>query len=337
MEDCIAREPKRTLKGKVKKIIHLVARYLECSPTELVAEREKAGYSNVVYKVSHGDTKYLYKEYLANSRDIKELQWQMFFKSPRILYECKTYRIDEYIDHVALSKSLFKDENVLISLAKALACIHSEKRELPSAEMDIFYLDRMVQERESLNSKIKFVRFMQICKKIEKKINQLYSESLFKDDLCLCHNDLQFGNILILPEKEAKIIDFEHVSRNIPTVEIANLFNEASTNYAARGAPLAKKQHFIQSESAKIFVKEYLRQRSNTISVGKFLQEVEKMQSIPHYYWFIWAIQMLLTNKEKSSLDYFSFAMNRLQYLHRENFITKNNFKEMQCIIRNSQ
>ncbi|EIJ89060.1 hypothetical protein NEQG_00879 [Nematocida parisii ERTm3] len=336
MEDNVKRSQGRVLKGKASKAKMAASKFLKCDPSELVAEKEKAGYSNIVYKIIKGKDKYLYKEYLAKTKESMELRWQRFFKSPKILFECEYYHIDEYIDHVPLTKELIKNKEIIQNLARAVAEIHSAENVPECREMNIFYLNAMKRERNNLNSRIRFIRFAQICKKIEKKIECHYSESMFSKDMCICHNDLQFGNILVLPHMKTKIIDFEHVSINIPTVDIANLFNEACTNYNARGAPLLKKQHFIKTNNAKIFVKEYLDHRGINIPTEKVLQEIEKMQTISHYYWFIWATDMILKNKTKSGLDYMTFAKYRLQYLEKDNFITKNNIKELISFITNS-
>lgn len=328
----IKQHKRKTLRGKGRKAIKAVANYIKCDESELHAEREGLAYSNAVYKVYRGEKKYLYKEYMGTSgSEAAELQWQKYFEMPKILYESAKYRIDEYIEHRPLTKQLVKCPHILRNIAKQVAKIHGAKTPVEIEEKD--YFQTIVKERCSLRNKICSSRFMEICNKIEKKIKKLCCESLFKDSLHICHNDLQFGNILVLPTQDILIIDFEHLSTNILTVDIANFFNEASTNYKARGAPVSK-NHFMNTEYARVFLTEYFKERSINISISKVLKEIERVRSIPYYYWFIWAVKILVQEKKQPGLDYFLFAMQRLQYLEQDNFITQTNVKELRsCIV----
>lgn len=325
-------ETKGKSPGKKGRAIRAVAKYLESPESDVTAKREGLGYSNIVYKVTRGEDSYLYKEYVSDKKsEPYELAWQKYFKSPRILYECKEYRIDEYIAHKKLSKVSVKDPLVIKSIAKELAKIHESK--IP-VKQNRYYKDILREERALLNKSIDSRRFFEICKKIERKIEGLYKESIFTDSCVLCHNDMQFGNILLLPSDRVMLIDFEHVSINIPTVDIAGFFNEASTNYKARGAPVSDR-HFMHTPHAIVFIKAYLKERSISIEPGKVLQEIEKVKSVSDYYWFIWAVRILGKDTMQKGLDYFSFAMNRLEYLQKEGFITRTNLKEMKSLVRN--
>ncbi|KAI5189913.1 choline/ethanolamine kinase [Nematocida minor] len=319
-------------KGKAKRAIKAVAHYLGCSESELSAERQGLGYSNIVFKVSSENNSYLYKEYLSDiTLDSFELKWQKHFERPKVLFETSKYRIDEYIEHRVMTKSSLKNPEVLKGIAKQLSAMHSTKTP-PGA--NVYYANLLKDQKNKVASKISSIRFFEICKKIEKKIETLCSNSIFKNSLKVCHNDLQFGNILLLPTNEVVIIDFEHVSLNIPSIDIAGFFNEACTNYRQRGAPLAEK-HFLHTEYAKIFLKAYLKEQGISAPVNKVLKEIEKVRSVSHYYWFVWAIAMLVKEKKQASLDYFAFAMNRLRYLQQDDFITSTNVKELRRFIAN--
>lgn len=319
-------------KGKAKRAIRAVAEYLRCPETELTAEREGLGYSNIVFKVSKGEKRYLYKEYLDHAKtETAELKWQKYFECPNILFECSRYRIDEYINHTVLSKKTLKTPTVLKNIAKELGRMH---RLEPPAGMNRAYMEILKEQRSHLVGIIGNRRFFEICKKIERKIEYLYEESIFRTGLSLCHNDLQFGNILLLPSNTAVLIDFEHVSMNIPTVDIAGFFNEASTNYRVRGAPVSKR-HFSCTKYAVIFLNAYLKERDISVPIERVAKEIEKVRPVANYYWFIWAVNMLGKENIQKSLDYFSFAMYRLNYLQRDGFITETNVKEMKSFVKN--
>ncbi|KAI5180726.1 choline/ethanolamine kinase [Nematocida sp. AWRm80] len=288
---------------------------------ELSAEIETLGYSNIVFKITSRTSKYLYKEYLnkRNSSEKWEILWQKFLGSPKILFETDQYRIDEYIDHSNLNASLIQDKEILSSIAYKLSQIHIL---IPPPNMRSTYFEEMVKRRIRVQSILKESIFSEECIKIEESISNRMSTSIFTNSTVLAHNDLQFGNILVLDDKSVVLVDFEHMAINSSVIEIANLFNELSTDYSKKGGPLDK-IHFVDRPEAIWFIKEYINIRKLPITPTEYIQEVKKVLDIPQYYWFIWAIEMILFSEHRTaSFDYQSYALKRLKYIQSSGTIT---------------
>ncbi|KAI5184617.1 choline/ethanolamine kinase [Nematocida homosporus] len=314
-------------RGIARKAILRTARLLGCNEKDLTAEKEALGYTNAVFKVTKGTQRYLYKEYSQKDhQENTELEWQKFFQFPPILFVSPEYRIDEYIEHFNMSRKMVRDKDVLIKLAKEIGRFH---KTVPPEQMAEPFLDLIKKTRERVSKRLRSDRFVDICQKIEGKIQSLLDSSLFFNRPCLCHNDIQFGNILVLPDKTLKLIDFEHVALNYPTVEIANLFNEMNTNYQRKGAPVSTKS-LLSPELERLFISEYLKEVKAKCSVDDFLSEVERMKCIPQYYWILWAINEYLgRSNSKGSFDYFTFMSHRLDLLHKHKLITITSSKEI--------
>lgn len=343
-KESIKQEKERKIKrGKEKRALTRMAKHLSCDEKELSLQREVLGYSNVVFKVLHGKEKYLYKEYThgvdgephkGNKNSISEteryeIMWQRYFDFPRILFVCAEYKIDEYVEHENLTRKKITKKETLKELAKRIAQLHISE---PLKEITKTYTETLEENRINVCKKVRSRVFTEICKKIEKKINVCNERSPFRQKMRLCHNDLQFGNILLLPDARIELIDFEHVSINDPLIEIANLFNEICTDYKKKGAPVQQK--LLSTNLMLFFLNEYLKHTKDTITPEEMLQEIESLRAIPCYYWIIWAIKGLLQEKRNSGLDHFLFITHRLELLREGGLITATNAKEIKKILR---
>lgn len=322
---------KKVLKrGKAWRALNRVAQLLNCSESELVAAKETLGYSNTVFKVSKGKQNYLYKEYLpTDGSAAAELEWQKLFQTPRVLFETPLYRIDEYIEHKPGIRRLIRTRSVLESLATAVAQMHAT---VPPPQLATDYLALMAHKRQLLEKRINHRRFAEICQKLEARFARLYQHSLLAKCYTLCHNDLQPGNILVRPDGQVQLIDFEHVSMNLPTVELANFFNELSSDYSKKDAPF--RAFPLSPETTLGFIEQYLAQTTFTCTPAEFLSEVEAMRGVSCYYWALWGISLVLEKKSSNkSLDYFRFVLNKLDYLRASRLLTPTNVKEVKQIL----
>ncbi|OAG29193.1 choline/ethanolamine kinase [Nematocida displodere] len=330
-------EAKEKIKrGKVRKALKNVATYLNCAESELTADKEPLGYTNSVFRVARKEERYIYKEYSGKKEGCSELFWQKFFGFPKILKEDKEYRIDEYVQNLSLSRRITRTNGFLIELAGRIASVHKSS---PPPTHGLTYLEAMQQASKNICLKLRNTRLYTIFTRIEKKITAIYQESLFLGKMSICHNDLQVGNILLLPDGTIQLIDFEHVSMNLPTVEIANLFLELSTNYQKKGAPVSTSLS-LSSPQKTLFHRTYLSQTkpssTSAITPEQFGVETDKMKGVVCYYWILWATALLVDTPPKTNgFDYFCFIEYRLQYLCEEGLIARTNIKEIKSAIIN--
>ncbi|KAI5172352.1 choline/ethanolamine kinase [Nematocida sp. LUAm3] len=314
-------------RGKGKRAVERTAELLGCSEKELTCEREPLGYTNAVYRVVHKEKKYLYKEYqAAKEKQDNELKWQRFFKFPDVLIDLPEYRIDKYIDHQRMNKKLLMQKKVLGTLARRVALFHSI---VPPESMSYTFLALIEKSREKTCKLIKSKRFQDICMRIEKHVQKSFNEAMFPQTLSLCHNDLQMGNILLLPDKSVELIDFEHVSLNYPCADISNFFNEIETNYQKKGCPIESTSFFRQGLDT-YFISEYLKEREWEYAEKDFLEEIRRMRPIYHYYWFLWGVTSYIRkpNSEEAHGNLL-YAINRIEYLKSYNWITASSMREL--------
>ncbi|KAI5189952.1 choline/ethanolamine kinase [Nematocida sp. AWRm77] len=317
-------------RGKARNAIKRVAAMLGCAENELRAEKKVLGYTNSVFTVYRGSDKYIYKEYAYPEENISaEIEWQRFFQAPKVLLESPLYRIDEYIEHMPQTKQNIKRKGTLKEIAKALAKMHSAT---PPSHLAVAYLTVLARKREHLEKRIKHKRFSAIFRGIEKHVVSLYSSSVLPSTCFPCHNDLQLGNILVCLDGRVMLIDFEHVSLNLPTAEIATFFTELASDYSKKNGALGA---FPLSESTTLsFIEEYLAHTKLKISPSVFLEEVEKMKAVAWYYEVLWSIPFILDiNTTKQGFHYFAYMVSRLGYLCDRNYLTPTNVKEIKKIL----
>ncbi|KAH8515632.1 hypothetical protein H0E87_004183 [Populus deltoides] len=151
---------------------------------------------------------------------------------------------------------------------------------------------------------------------LENEINMLEKE-LSHDylDIGFCHNDLQYGNIMLDEEtRSITLIDYEYASFNPVAYDIANHFCEMVANYHSETPHILDYSKYPELEERHRFVLAYLCSAGKQPSEDEaelLLQEVEKYTLASHVFWGLWGIISGYVNKIE--FDYMEYARQRFQ------------------------
>lgn len=129
-----------------------------------------------------------------------------------------------------------------------------------------------------------------------------------------CHNDLQYGNIMIYEEtKQVTLIDYEYASSNPVAFDIANHFCEMAADYhTATPHVLDFTKHPDTDEQGR-FVQTYLSssgEKPSDVEVEKLLGLIAKYTLASHLFWGLWGIISEHVNKN-IDFEYKEYARQR--------------------------
>lgn len=150
---------------------------------------------------------------------------------------------------------------------------------------------------------------------LEKEITALESE-FSGEDKCIgfCHNDLQYGNIMIDEDTKAlTIIDYEYSSFNPVAYDIANHFCEMAADYHSEEPHLLDYTKYPDFDERKRFVQTYLissdGEEPNAEKVKDLLNSIEKYALASHLFWGLWGI--ISEHVNDIDFDYMDYARQR--------------------------
>ncbi|XP_066335329.1 probable choline kinase 2 [Miscanthus floridulus] len=130
-----------------------------------------------------------------------------------------------------------------------------------------------------------------------------------------CHNDLQYGNIMIYEEtRQVTLIDYEYASFNPIAFDIANHFCEMAADYHTATPHMLDFSKYPDIEEQRRFVQTYLSSAGEKPSDGeveKLLGLIAKYTLASHLFWGLWGIISAHVNKN-IDFEYKEYARQRL-------------------------
>ncbi|KAJ4720434.1 Choline kinase [Melia azedarach] len=233
-------------------------------------------------------------------------------QGPRLLGRFPNGRIEEFIHARTLSASDMCDPEISALIAAKMKEFHdlnmpgsknvhlwdrsrnwlkAAKSLCPVEEAKAFRLDAIEEEISTL----------------EKALHQNHQRMGF------CHNDLQYGNIMIDEEtKSITIIDYEYASYNPIAYDIANHFCEMAADYHSETPHLMDYSKYPDLEERTRFVRAYLSStgdQPSDVEVQQLLQDVEKYTLASHLSWGLWGI--ISEHVNGIDFDYIEYARQR--------------------------
>ncbi|XP_020965484.1 probable choline kinase 2 isoform X3 [Arachis ipaensis] len=299
--DYLPREAKEILKSLASKWKNVL------DPNAMEVINLKGAMTNEVFKVKWqtptGETsqRVLVRMYgegteIFFNRDDEIRAFECISKSgygPRLLGRFANGRIEEFINARTLLASDLRDPSISALIAIKMKEFHDlnmpgpkkvhlwdvlrkwlvEARKLASPEeVKMFHLDAMDNEISLLEERL----------------------STTHQKIGFCHNDLQYGNIMIDEEtKSLTLIDYEYASYNPIAYDIANHFCEMAANYHTETPHILNYKNYPDLEERRRFVNTYLSSsgaQPNGSEVEDLLQEIEKYTLANHIFWGVWGI-----------------------------------------------
>lgn len=148
------------------------------------------------------------------------------------------------------------------------------------------------------------------------KLENLISDSEgYHQEIGFCHNDLQYGNIMM--DKDSRsitIIDYEYASYNPIAYDLANHFCEMTADYHSDTPHLLDYTKYPDFEERQGFVKIYLSaegKKPSNAEVEQLVNNSEKYTLANHLFWGLWGLISSYVNK--IDFDYKEYARQRFQ------------------------
>lgn len=131
-----------------------------------------------------------------------------------------------------------------------------------------------------------------------------------------CHNDLQYGNIMV-DERTGTVtlIDYEYSAYNAVAFDVANFFCEMAADYHSETPHVLDYSEYPAYEERWRFVEAYLRASANggappgRHEVAALVEEAEAYKLLSHIHWGLWGL--ISGAFSDISFDYFEYARQR--------------------------
>lgn len=251
------------------------------------------------------------------NRDVEVQTFECMSKhgqGPRLLGRFAEGRVEEFIHARTLSAADLRDPDVSALIAFKLREFHN--LEMPGSKNVVLW-DRIrnwLKEARTLctDEDAKEFRF----DALEEEICVLEKELSWDDQtIGFCHNDLQYGNIMMDEETRLiTIIDYEYASYNPIAYDIANHFCEMTANYHTETPHVLDYGAYPGLGERKRFVHNYMSSggdQPNDAEINQLVEDAEKYTLANHLHWGLWGIISGYVND--IDFDYKEYARQRFR------------------------
>nr|ACG40618.1 choline/ethanolamine kinase [Zea mays] len=245
-------------------------------------------------------------------------------QGPRLLGRFPNGRVEEFIHARTLSAADLRDPEISALVASKLREFHNLDMPGPKSVLIWDRLRNWLRTAKSLCPPEEAKEFR--LDSLENQITALENEcSGDYQWIGFCHNDLQYGNIMIDEETNVlTIIDYEYASFNPVAYDIANHFCEMAADYHSSKPHILDYSRYPDVDEQKRFVKTYLNisgEEPDAEVVENLLQSIEKHTLASHLVWGLWGI--ISDHVNDIDFDYKEYARQRFeQYWHKSAILT---------------
>ncbi|GLJ52395.1 hypothetical protein SUGI_1114460 [Cryptomeria japonica] len=239
-------------------------------------------------------------------------------QGPRLLGRFPNGRLEEFLNARTLSAPDLRDPSISQKIAVKLHEFHKLDIE-GSSHPRLWDRLRDWQEKSKRLSKPEIVEEFQL-NGLQAEITKLRSAiSKPGERVGFCHNDLQYGNIMI-NEKDGNVtlIDYEYATYNPVAFDIANHFCEMMADYHTGTPHLLDEKKYPDFSERWRFVESYLKGSGDDdkCNVEKLMEDIDHYVLASHIHWGLWGI--LYANVAEIDFDYLGYARERfrLYYQH---------------------
>ncbi|GMH31626.1 hypothetical protein Nepgr_033470 [Nepenthes gracilis] len=256
-------------------------------------------------------------------------------QGPRLLGRFSEGRVEEFIRARTLSARDLRNAEISALIAAKMREFHNLDMPGPKTVFLWSRIRNWLKSAKSVCSLLDANEFRLVH--LEDEILMLENE-LSRDgqEIGFCHNDLQYGNIMIADEtKTITLIDYEYASYNPVAFDLANHFCEMAADYHTEKPHILDYSKYPGLEERQRFVRAYLGASGNEPGeeeVEELIQDTEKYTLANHILWGLWGIMSARVNK--IDFNYTEYARQRFhQYWLRKPML----LDESQAPIPNSK
>ncbi|KAK2634386.1 hypothetical protein Ddye_029178 [Dipteronia dyeriana] len=241
-------------------------------------------------------------------------------QGPRLLGRFPNGRVEEFINARTLSASDMRDPGIAALIAAKMKEFHDLDMSGPKKACLWDRMRNWLKAANSLSPPEEAKSFR--LDAIDEEISMLEKELRGTNQrLGFCHNDLQYGNIMIDEEtKSITIIDYEYASYNPIAYDLANHFCEMAADYHTETPHLLDYSKYPDLEERQRFLLAYMGSTGdqlNDVEMSQLLEDVEKYTLASHLIWGLWGI--ISEHVNEIDFDYIEYARQRFyQYWLRK-------------------
>ncbi|KAK7277375.1 hypothetical protein RIF29_18526 [Crotalaria pallida] len=235
-------------------------------------------------------------------------------QGPRLLGRFTSGRVEEFIHARTLSAPDLRGPEISALIATKMREFHN--LHMPGAKKAQLWqrVRKWVNHAKSLCSPKDAKNFG--LDKLDAEIDML--EVLLSEgdqEIGFCHNDLQYGNIMIDEEtRSITLIDYEYASYNPIAYDLANHFCEMAANYHSDNPHALDYSKYPGPEERRRFIHIYLSSEGKTpsnIEVEQLANVAEKYTLANHLFWGLWGVISSYVNT--IDFNYKEYARQRFQ------------------------
>ncbi|XP_051129055.1 probable choline kinase 2 [Andrographis paniculata] len=241
-------------------------------------------------------------------------------QGPRLLGRFSNGRVEEFIRARTLTAADLRDPEISALIATKMREFH--QLDMPGSKTVTLWkrLCHWLKEATRLSSEKEAEEFR--FNDLDNEISMLQKNLSTGNQLVgFCHNDLQYGNIMMDEiTKLITIIDYEYASYNHVAFDIANHFCEMAADYHTENPHVMDYKKYPGLEERRRFICIYLNgsgKQPSDSEVNQLLEIVEKFTLASHLAWGLWGI--ISEHVNKIDFDYMEYARQRFrQYWARK-------------------
>ncbi|WOL09032.1 lysine--tRNA ligase isoform X1 [Canna indica] len=235
-------------------------------------------------------------------------------QGPLLLGRFANGRVEEFINARTLSAADLRDPDISFLIASKLKEFHALAMPGPKKVILWERLRNWHKEALRLCSPDEIKEFqLDILGEEMKTLEKIMSTE--DERIGFCHNDLQYGNIMMDEEsRQVTIIDYEYASFNPVAYDLANHFCEMAANYHTETPHILDFSKYPDVKERERFVQIYLNssgETSNDMEVEKMMQLIEKYSLASHLLWGLWGI--ISEHVNEIDFEYKEYARQRFQ------------------------
>ncbi|KAJ6961527.1 choline kinase 2 isoform X1 [Populus alba x Populus x berolinensis] len=249
-------------------------------------------------------------------RDTEILTFEFMSKQgqgPRLLGRFSNGRIEEFIHARTLSASDLHDPDISALIAAKMKEFHGLEMPGPKDVSLWHRLRNWLKTAKSLCTPEEAKDFR--LDSIEDEISLIEKELSGDQSIGFCHNDLQYGNVMIDEEtRSITIIDYEYASYNPIAFDIANHFCEMTADYHTDTPHILDYSKYPGLEERQRFLHIYLSSSDglpSDIELEQLLENVEKYKLASHLFWGLWGI--ISEHVNEIDFNYKEYARQRFE------------------------
>lgn len=235
-------------------------------------------------------------------------------QGPRLLGRFSDGRVEEFLHARTLSAEDLRDPEISTLIAAKMREFHS--LDMPGTRNVVLWsrLRRWLRKAKNLCSLAEIKEYG--LDSLDDEIQLLEKElTQYDQEIGFCHNDLQYGNIMMDEEtKSVTLIDYEYASYNPVAYDLANHFSEMAANYHTDTPHILDYTKYPDEEERRRFILAYLTSSGEDIcdsEVGNLVQDAEKYSLANHLFWGLWGL--ISANVNNIDFDYKEYARQRFQ------------------------